>query len=101
MADLAPVVDRVRELAEAEIPAPRTLRLQCWDDGDFSVRVYHTHPVEDGVGGRTSVRYRAGEGEVRWTRQRVDRESGRVLERENRVLAEVGSSNGAPSDRER
>jgi hypothetical protein len=56
-------------VAAAEVPAPRTLQLTCWDDGDFSVRVYHTHPD-----GRETVRYRHGEGTVvhRRTRETAD-----------------------------
>lgn len=56
MAELAPAIDRVREHAEGVVPAPRTLQVHCWDDGDFAVRVYHTHQGDDGVGGRTAVR---------------------------------------------
>jgi hypothetical protein len=81
MSELAPLIDRVRELAAAEVPAPRTLDLTCWEDGDFSLRVYHTHPD-----GRETVRYRQGMGEVQWRRVH-ERAAG--LEREERVLARI------------
>lgn len=77
---LAPLVDRVRELAVEELPAPRTLDLQCWDDGDFSVRVYHTHPD-----GRETVSYRQGEGHV--VHRRVRTADG--VDHEECVLAEL------------
>lgn len=80
MTALAPLVDRVRELAVEELPAPRTLDMQCWDDGDFSVRVYHTHPD-----GRETVSYRQGTGRI--VHRRVRTTGG--VEHEERVLAEL------------
>jgi len=56
---LAPLVDRVRDHGEAELPAPRTLQVTCWEDGDFAVRVHHT-----GDEGRETGRYRRGEGRI-------------------------------------
>lgn len=84
LSELAPLVERVRELAVEAVPAPRTLDLKCWEDGDFSLRVYHTHPD-----GRETVLYRQGMGEVRWRRVR-ERQTG--VEREQRVLERVDES---------
>lgn len=77
---LAPLVDHVHEIAIAELPAPRTLDMQCWDDGDFSVRVYHTH-----CDGRETVSYRQGEGSV--VHRRVWTNKG--VTREERVIADI------------
>ena len=84
LTSLAPLVDRVRGFAVAELPAPRTLELRCWDDGDFSIRVYHTYRH-----GRETVSYRQGEGRIVHRRVWTDEE----VEREERVIAELDEAN--------
>jgi len=42
MAPLAPLVDRMRDLAREELPAPRTCTVTLWDDGTFDAVVYHS-----------------------------------------------------------
>lgn len=41
MESLAPIVDRMRELAQNEPPAPRFCITRLRDDGTFDVVIYH------------------------------------------------------------
>lgn len=41
MEPLAPIVDRMREIAHEEIPSPRTCRVKLWDDGTFRAYIYN------------------------------------------------------------
>ncbi|HKJ59869.1 MAG TPA: hypothetical protein VKA37_11610 [Halobacteriales archaeon] len=38
---IASQVDRLGELAERELPAPASIEVRGWDDGDFSAVAYH------------------------------------------------------------
>lgn len=42
MKPLAPLVDRMRALAQTELPSPRTGRVELWNDGTFGVVLYHS-----------------------------------------------------------
>lgn len=60
MAPLAPLVDRMRELAVEELPEPRTCKIRLWDDGTFDVVVYHSMGDDQ----RQQLRYERTTGEI-------------------------------------
>lgn len=62
MAPLAPLVDRMRELALEEVPAPRTAKIRLWDDGTFDVGIYHAMDADE----RQGLRYERTTGEILW-----------------------------------
>lgn len=62
MEPLAPIIDQLREIAENEIPAPRTCRIRLWDDGTFDAHVYHAM----GDNERQVVRYERTTSEIVW-----------------------------------
>lgn len=66
MEPLAPIIDQLREIAENEIPAPRTCRIQLWDDGTFDAHVYHAIG-DDEV---QIVRYERTTSEIVWEHRR-------------------------------
>jgi len=59
---LAPVLDRVREIAQEELPPPRACKIQLWDDGDYDIWIYHKYDADE----REQVVYDCETGEVRW-----------------------------------
>lgn len=72
MAPLAPIVDRMRELAGEELPAPRTCKVCLWDDDTFDAVIYHSAGDEE----RQQIRYERTTGEIVWERFRgVGREA--------------------------
>lgn len=42
MEPLAPIVDRMREVARDELPFPQTGHVTLWDDGTFRADIYHS-----------------------------------------------------------
>lgn len=62
MAPLAPLVDRMRDLATEEFPAPRTCKIRLWDDGTYDVVIYHGMGDDE----RQWLRYERTTGEVLW-----------------------------------
>jgi hypothetical protein len=39
---VAPIIDRLVEVAHEEIEAPRTLDINAYEDGDIHIRVFHS-----------------------------------------------------------
>ena len=62
MAPLAPLVDRMRDLAVEELPGPRTCKIRLWDDGTFDVGIYHGMGDDE----RQWLRYERTTGEILW-----------------------------------
>jgi len=62
MAPLAPIVDRMRDLAVDEIPSPRTCKVHLWDDDTFNVVIYHSRGEEDTI----RLHYERTTGEIIW-----------------------------------
>lgn len=67
IAPLAPIADRIREIAREELGAPRTMHIKLWDDGDYDIYVFHSmgedereQIVYDGTTGVVSYQYRKG-----------------------------------------
>jgi hypothetical protein len=62
MAPLAPLIDRMRDLAIEGLPGQRTCKIRLWDDGTFDVVIYH------GLGNDEMeyVSYDITTGEVAW-----------------------------------
>ena len=62
MTPLASLVDQLQDIAREELPAPRTCRIELWDDGDYDIVIYHS-PVGDAV---QYVSYDVTTGSVTW-----------------------------------
>jgi|AntDeeMetagen134_2_1112570.scaffolds.fasta_scaffold13986_1 hypothetical protein len=62
MASLAPLVDRMRQLAQEELPSPRSCKVESWDDGTFDIVIYHSL----GFDARQQLRYERTTGEILW-----------------------------------
>jgi hypothetical protein len=62
MEPLARIVDRMRELAQDELPSPRTSKIRLWDDGTFDVVIYHSMGDDE----RQALRYERTTGEILW-----------------------------------
>ena len=62
MTPLAPLIDRLLNIAREELPAPRTCRIELWDDGDYDIVIYHS-PVGDAI---QFVSYDITTGSVTW-----------------------------------
>lgn len=69
MEPLAPLVDRMRNLATEELPAPRTCRISLWDDGTFDVVIDHNVGDEE----RQWLQYERTTGEILWKHVRGTR----------------------------
>jgi hypothetical protein len=62
MDPLAPLVDRMRDLAMEELFGPRTCKIRLWDDGTFEVVIYHGMGDDE----RQCLRYERTTGEILW-----------------------------------
>jgi len=62
MEPLAPIVDRMRELAAEELPASRSCRVELWEDGTFDIRIFHSMPGDDWQ----QLTYERTTGEILW-----------------------------------
>jgi hypothetical protein len=62
MAPLAPIVDRMRELARDELPSPRTCTIRLCDDDTFDIVIYHSMGDDE----RQALRYERTTGEIIW-----------------------------------
>lgn len=62
MEPLAPIIDRMREIAEDELPAPRTCRIRLCDDGTFDAYIFHSMTDEESQ----VVRYDRTTSEILW-----------------------------------
>lgn len=67
MEPLAPIVDQVRQIAQEELEAPRTMHVKLWDDGDYDIYVFHSmgdeereQIVYDNETGAVHYQYRKG-----------------------------------------
>lgn len=59
---LAPLVDRMRDLAMKELPAPQTCKIRLWDDDTFDIIIYHSMGKDE----RQQLRYERTTGEILW-----------------------------------
>jgi hypothetical protein len=64
MESLAPLIDRLREIADEEVPHPQTLEVRVWDDGDYSIRIFHKY----GPKAMEQIVYHSRSGEAVWQR---------------------------------
>ena len=64
MKPLAPIIDRMRDIARDELPFPQTCRVRLWDDGTFDAYIYHSSPSDEGQ----AIRYERTTGEIIWER---------------------------------
>lgn len=64
MTMLAPVVDRLQELADEHVPRPHTFEIVLWDDGDYRLTIWHAH----GQDIREQLVYDTDTGGVNWQR---------------------------------
>lgn len=62
MEPLAPIVDQMRELAQDELPSPRTCKVRLWDDDTFDVVIYHSMGDDE----RQALRYERTTSEILW-----------------------------------
>lgn len=62
MEPLAPIVDQMREIAQEELPAPRTCRIKLWDDGTFDAYIFHSGPDDE----RQRIKYERTTSEIIW-----------------------------------
>lgn len=62
MKPLAPIIDRMRDLAQDELPAPRTCRVRLWDDDTFDVVIYHSMGDDE----KQWLRYERTTSEILW-----------------------------------
>lgn len=56
---LAPLLDRLVEVAERELPPPVSIEVRGRDDGEFTAVAYHRHGTDpdSGVGARQVIKY--------------------------------------------
>lgn len=59
---LAPLIDTIREIAQEELPPPRTMRINLFDDGDYRIYVFHKVAEDE----RKQIYYEPDSGVVRW-----------------------------------
>ena len=65
ISDMGETIDRVIEHAEEQLPEPITVDIQIWDDGDCSIRAFHTNPILNGnIDDKTEVRYNSETGDI-------------------------------------
>lgn len=64
---LAPIADKIREIAQEELGTPQTMHLKLYDDGDYYIYVFHSMGEEereqivyDHETGAVSYQYRKG-----------------------------------------
>jgi len=62
MAPLAPIVDRMRQLATDELPSRRSCKIHLYDDGTFEILIYHSM----GSNERQQLSYDRTTGEILW-----------------------------------
>lgn len=77
MEPLASIVDKMREIAQEELPAPRAARIHLWDNGNFEIQFYHSMGKDAGQ----KIEYDTESGAVTWVyREGVTIESTYVSE---------------------
>lgn len=83
--EIAPVIDRLAELAGRELHSPAKIRVDVWDDGDIEAVAVHNfgEDVATGVSGREVIKYMPEKGAfvARYIEEGGPR-AGVVLERE-------------------
>lgn len=62
MTPLASLTDQLQDIAREELPAPRSCVAKLWDDGDYQLRIYHSHGNDEGQ----AIDYDVDTGDVRW-----------------------------------
>ena len=62
MTPLAPLVDQLQEIARTKLPAPRSCRIQLWDDGDYDITISHSQGEDEGQ----AISYDVDTGDVLW-----------------------------------
>ena len=68
MKPLTPLVERMRALAQTELPSPRAGHIRLWDDGTFGVVFYHSMGSDEGQ----HLRYIRSTGEIVWVHHQGD-----------------------------
>lgn len=81
MEPIAPLVDRMRDLAMDELPAPRTCRIELWDDGSFDIVIYHNIGKDE----RQWLHYEHTTGEILWKHVRGARWESESLTRNETI----------------
>ena len=66
MTPLASLVDQLQDIAREELPAPRTCRVELWDDGDYDIVIYHSQGGDASQG----ISYDVTTGDVLWKFQK-------------------------------
>lgn len=88
-ADVGGIINRVIDHAENELPAPITVDIQLWDDGDCSIRAFHTNPILNGnIDDKTEVRYNAEKDRIELRDYRYHKLDQELLEQSLEVLEE-------------
>ena len=62
MTPLASIIDQLQNIARQELPTPRSCVVKLWDDGDYLIRIYHSH-VDDKA---QAIEYDVETGDVLW-----------------------------------
>jgi len=62
MTPLASIVDQLQDIAREELPAPRTCRVELWDDGDYNIVIY----LSQGEDAGQVISYDVTTGDVVW-----------------------------------
>lgn len=88
---LAPLLDRLVEHAERELPSPLHVTVQAFDDGDFQARVRHVYR-SGGIGREVGqVHYRPETEKIELVHGTGTAEDGEVVEEERRTLEKYPS----------
>jgi hypothetical protein len=89
MTPLASLVDQLQDIAREQLPAPRTCRVELWDDGDYNIVISHSQGDDASQG----ISYDVTTGDVVWK----FRKNGEWVVDED---AEEGDGYGTPYVRE-
>lgn len=68
MAPLAPIIDQMQHLAVEHLPAPRTCKVNLWDDGTIRLKIFHSLAKDE----RQIIRYVYPTSEIVWEHARQD-----------------------------
>lgn len=87
MTALAPIVDRLQELAHEHVPRPRTCDVTVWEDGDYRLMIWHG----SGHTEREGLIYDNDDGVVYWRRAKNPywKKISRVADRSTECISAV------------
>lgn len=90
MEELAPIADRVSEIATRELPAPRTTEVRLYEDGDYAIRTFHTHRTRDGnIDEKTEIRLNLGRRTIERRHYQFDKVNRKYIEDDRESLESV------------